>query len=132
MCIIPRSAAAVVNVLSLLGGCPMQLSQRIEPFEYQTTVVAKEFVKTDKTEQYDGIVVIPLNALTFTSRAPHVVFNLAGYCPIGLRVRKFKARESLTLSRAFVNNPGDFLTVPRSYPRSTLGSSLAPSDAADG
>jgi hypothetical protein len=44
-------------------------SQRVETLEYEAAVIAKEFMKPD--QQYHGVIVIALNPLALTSRAPH-------------------------------------------------------------
>jgi hypothetical protein len=76
MRLVSRETALVRPGLFPFGGSSLQLTERIETFELQTTVIAKEFMQTGNPEDNQGIVVATLNSGTFTSRAPHSSCNL--------------------------------------------------------
>ena len=46
-------------------------AKRIEPLEYKPAVIAEELMHADHTQQYDRIIIIPLNSLALASRTPH-------------------------------------------------------------
>jgi hypothetical protein len=67
-----RPSAAIVVQLVILRRRALMRTERVEALEYESTIIAEEFMHSDHTQQYDRIVKIPLNPLTPAPRATHI------------------------------------------------------------
>src|SRR5258706_5727301 len=69
--LVAREAALVGSRLGALDWSPFQLTEGIEAFEFQTTVIAEKFMQAGNPQHDHGIVIATLNSGTLASRAPH-------------------------------------------------------------
>ncbi len=76
MHVVSRKTAHVSPGLFSPCGSSLQLAERIEASEFQTTVIAKKFMQAGNPKDNQGVLVATLNSRTLTSRAPHSTGNL--------------------------------------------------------
>jgi len=77
VCFVSREAAVVFPEFFPLSWDSPQLTERIEAFELQPTVIAEKLMQPGKPENNQGIVVATLNAGTLASGTPHTLAILS-------------------------------------------------------
>jgi hypothetical protein len=77
--IITRAATAVSHLFRLLGRGSLMCAERVEAFENESTVVAKQLVEPKHTYKEDRIIIIALDPLALAPRALHNRSILAGF-----------------------------------------------------
>src|ERR1051326_3295281 len=101
---VARKAARVGGGLWSRGRLALKLPQRIETFEFEAAIIAKQLMQTGHLKHYGRILVAALDARAFAAGTPHRSFEF--------RVPSF---ESRALSFEFrVLNVLDVMTIVRS------------------
>src|SRR5258706_2868839 len=142
--LVAREAALVGSRFGALDWSPFQLTEGIEAFEFQTTVIAEKFMQAGNPQHDHGIVIATLNSGTLASRAPHLTGNLIsssapdiknlpddGKSPGNLNpsgLSEFRQTHESPPNGMFgglrLNNPGGFLlshAVARAVPSAPRG-----------
>jgi hypothetical protein len=77
VCFVSREAAVVFPEFLPLSGDSPQLTERVEAFELQPTVIAEKLMQPGQPQNNQGIVVTTLNAGALASGTPHTLAILS-------------------------------------------------------